>query len=142
MDHLSNDPYSLLIPAFLDVRRTSPRDHGDRQIQLRLQGQFLDRIYFGERKLYTIRPGRYTLRVTNTLHKKDVEFEVKSGETVYFQVGHRHNDLTWFMVMLLGTGWLYTFIEVLAETDEPESAPESRVIRALRDPLMDDKLSD
>lgn len=101
-------------------------------MRLYLDGHFLDTIYYGERKLFPVRPGRYTLCATNTLFKKKVEIEIRSGETLYFNCGHRANDMTWFMACLLGTGLLYTFLEAVAA---PPGTHEDPIMRELNNPL-------
>ncbi|HEY7030343.1 MAG TPA: hypothetical protein VH482_03400, partial [Thermomicrobiales bacterium] len=57
-----------------------------------------------------VEPGPHSIRVSNTLVWKTVEFTVGPGEQVFFEVVNRAGRTTYPMLMILGVGPLYVTI--------------------------------
>jgi hypothetical protein len=107
LDSLSNNQER----ARLVVVRSAPGDVGTRQIVLKLDGEPLATLLFGESIVRDIAPGRHRLRVHNTLVWKTVEFDAAPGEHVKFSVVNRAGTGSVALVALLGVGPLYVTIE-------------------------------
>jgi hypothetical protein len=89
--------------AKLIVSRTSERDLKIRGIEVILDGMHVDDLAFGNRLEKEIAPGRHTLKVTNLLKSKQIEFEAAPGETIHFEtIGVVLGGL-WLIVTMLGT---------------------------------------
>lgn len=106
-----NDPYSLLIPGFLEFARTSPNDVKMRHIWVHLNGELLSMMAYGSERKFPIRPGTYELLVTNTLHKSRMQIEVRPGETQKFIVGQKASELALAVFVLFGAGNMPVFLE-------------------------------
>ncbi len=90
--------------AQLTVSRTSPEDVQQRQIILKLDGQKITTLMFGQSKTVEIAPGPHTLVFDNTWKKKKVEFEVGAGENVLYKVVNQMSTFGWILATSLGAG--------------------------------------
>ena len=95
----------------ITIARTSPRDVGDRQVFVRLDGGPSVALVYGERMTVELQPGRHQLKAHNTLMWRTVDFTVESGEHLEFQLVNWADWITMMLVMWLGTGPLYLTVE-------------------------------
>src|SRR6266700_1122767 len=95
----------------ITVSRNSPADVQQRQVIVKLDGEPLAVLMYGETATRTVEPGQYQLRFDNTWVKKTVEFTVGEGEHVKYNVINRAGRFTWWMVAALGAGPMYLTIE-------------------------------
>ena len=98
------------LPASVTVTRTSPKDVKQRQLILSLDGERFAVLLFGDSVSRELEPGPHALRVSNTLVWKTVEFTLRAGEQVYFEVINRAGFGTYPLLFLLGVAPLYVTI--------------------------------
>jgi hypothetical protein len=101
-------------PASLTIVRTSDEDFKIRQIAVTLDDRKLGELLFGETFTTELDPGPHRLRFHNTFVWKTVDFEVRLGEQVRFEVVNRPGKLTYPMLLMVGVGPLYLTIRRLA----------------------------
>ena len=82
----------------LTISRTSPEDVKQRQIIIKLDGQWIGDLLYGKTLTRTIEAGRHELRFDNTWKKKTETFEAAPGEHVKFRVINSASRLTWALV--------------------------------------------
>jgi len=97
--------------ARLTIARTSPEDLKQRQVIIKLDGEWIADLLYDQTMTRAIEPGHHHLRVDNTWNKKSVEFDAAAGEEVKFRVVNRAGRFTWFLVASLGAGPMYVSIE-------------------------------
>jgi hypothetical protein len=97
--------------ARLTIARTSPEDLKQRQVIIKLDGEWIADLLYDQTMTRAIEPGHHHLRVDNTWNKKRVEFDAAAGEEVKFRVVNRAGRFTWFLVASLGAGPMYVSIE-------------------------------
>jgi hypothetical protein len=102
---------SVVESAKLTITRTSPEDVKQRQIIIKLDGEWISDLMYGKSLTRTIEPGRHELRFDNTWKKKTEQFEAAPGEHVKFLVVNRTGRLTWALVATLGAGPMYVTVE-------------------------------
>jgi len=95
----------------LTVARTSPDDVKQRQVIVKLDGQWIGDLLYGKTFTRSISPGSHTIRFDNTWNKKTVQFQVGPGEEAKFRVVNRAGRFTWFLVAALGAGPMYVSVE-------------------------------
>jgi hypothetical protein len=100
-------------PASVTISRTDMSDFQQRQLVITLDGERLGDLLFGESMSRDVAPGAHTLRVSNTLVWKTVNFEVKPGEQVRFEAINRAGRLTYPMLVIFGAGPLYVTVKRL-----------------------------
>jgi hypothetical protein len=98
-------------PARLTIARTSPDDLKQRQVIIKLDGEWIGDLMYDYTITREIEPGHHRLRADNTWNKKNIEFDAASGEEVKFRVVNRAGGCTWFLVASLGAGPMYVSIE-------------------------------
>jgi hypothetical protein len=101
-------------PASLTIVRSSEQDFKDRQIYLTLDDRKLGTLLFGETFTTELDPGPHRLRFNNTFVWKTVDFDVKIGEQVRFEVINRPGKLTYPMLLIVGVGPLYLTVRRMA----------------------------
>jgi len=99
------------VPSQLTVTRTSPADVQQRQVIIKLDGEPLAVLLYGQSKTQTVEPGGHQLRFEQYLVKKTVEFRIAEGEHVTYNVINKPGRFTWWMVAALGAGPMYMTIE-------------------------------
>jgi len=97
--------------ARLTIARTSPEDLKQRQVIIKLDGEWIADLMYDHTMTRAIQPGHHHLRVDNTWNKKNLEFDAAAGEEVKFRVVNRAGRFTWFLVASLGAGPMYVSIE-------------------------------
>jgi hypothetical protein len=101
-------------PTSLTIVRTSEEDFKNRQIYVTLDDQKLGTLMFGETVTTELEAGPHRLRFNNTFVWKTIDFDVKLGEQVRFEVINRPGKLTYPMLLLVGVGPLYLTIRRMA----------------------------
>jgi hypothetical protein len=101
-------------PTSLTILRTSEKDFKNRQIYVTLDDQKLGTLMFGETVTTELEAGPHRLRFNNTFVWKTIDFDVKFGEQVRFEVISRPGKLTYPMLLLVGVGPLYLTIRRMA----------------------------
>jgi hypothetical protein len=97
--------------AQVTVTRNSPEDAQQRQVILKLDGQKIATLMFGQSKTVDVTPGKHTLIADNTWKKQKVEFEAQAGEHVRFKAINALSTTGWIMASLLGAGPMKLTIE-------------------------------
>lgn len=97
--------------AQLTVSRTSPDDVQQRQVIVKLDGQKIATLMFGQSKSVEVVPGKHTLIVDNTWKKKKIEFEAQRGEDVRFRVINQLSTFGWILATSLGAGPMKLTVE-------------------------------
>jgi hypothetical protein len=90
--------------ASITIRRKSPEDVQQRQIIVKLDGENVGELYYGDTISIRVTAGRHKLRVDNTWNWKTVELDVVPGDHLKFQTMSRAGRFSWFLVSLLGAG--------------------------------------
>jgi hypothetical protein len=101
-------------PSSLTVMRTDQSDFQQRQVIVYLDDEKIGELMFGDAMSRDIAPGPHRLRVSNTLVWKTVNFDVKPGEQVRFEVINRPGKLTYPMLLIIGAGPLYLTLRRVA----------------------------
>jgi hypothetical protein len=97
--------------ARITVVRTSAEDVQQRQIVVKLDGERMGELMYGQTLTIPVKAGRHEVLVDNTWNRKKVNVEVAKGEDVKFQTISRPGRFTWFLVGTLGAGPIYVSIE-------------------------------
>jgi hypothetical protein len=98
------------MPASVTVVRKHADDIQQRQMIVWLDGERIATLMFGDEVTRDLEVGRHRIRVSNTLFWKTVEFEVKWGEQVRFEIINRAGRLTFPMLAFIGVGPLYVTV--------------------------------
>ena len=99
-----------LTPATVTVTRTAEEDFKQRQMIVYFDGQKIGTLLFGDSVSRDIEPGPHSLRVSNTLVWKTVDFVAAPGEQIFFEIINRAGFGTYPMLMILGVGPLFVTI--------------------------------
>jgi hypothetical protein len=95
----------------ITVSRNAAEDVQQRQIVVKLDGQQIGELMFGESVSRELRPGHHRLVVDNTWNWKTVEFDIAPDEHVEFRTKNRAGRFSWFLLFTLGAGPIYVSIE-------------------------------
>ena len=98
-------------PSSVTISRTDASDFGDRQLIITLDNERLGDLMFGQSISRDVAPGPHTLRVSNTLVWKTIDFDLQIGEQVFFEAINRTGPGTLTMLVLLGAGPLYVTLQ-------------------------------
>lgn len=96
--------------AHITIHRDSPDDIQLRQIVVKLDGQRIAELMFGDTITIPASPGRHRLRVDNTWNWKTLDLNLSSGDHLKFHTVNRPGRLTWFLIGTLGAGPIYVSI--------------------------------
>jgi hypothetical protein len=102
--------------ASITIRRVSPEDVQQRQIIVKVDGESVGELYYGDTITVPVKAGRHRLRVDNTWNWKTLELDVAAGEHMKFKTVSRAGRLTWFLVSMFGAGPIYVSIQRESET--------------------------
>jgi len=97
--------------AQITIHRDSPDDTQVRQVVVKLDGQQITELMYGDSTTFPVAAGRHQLRVDNTWNRKTLELDVAPGEHLRFLTINRAGRFTWFLVGTLGAGPMYVSIE-------------------------------
>src|SRR5580704_446336 len=95
--------------ASITIRRKSPEDVQQRQIIVKVDGEKVGELYYGDTISIRVTAGHHRLRVDNTW--KTVELDVAAGDHLKFQTTSRAGRFSWFLVSMLGAGPIYVSIK-------------------------------
>jgi len=77
-------------PATVTVTRTSEADFKSRQLIVWIDGARVATLMWGDSVTMELPPGRHSVRVSNTLVWKTIDFDLQTGEQVFFEaINHR-----------------------------------------------------
>jgi hypothetical protein len=93
------------------IRRTSNEDAQQRQVIVKLDGQNVGELFYGDTISVPVTAGHHKLKVDNTWNWKTVELDVAAGEHLKFLTVSKAGRLTWFLVSLFGAGPIYVSIK-------------------------------
>jgi hypothetical protein len=102
-------------PARITVERTSPRDIGFREIFVSIDGEDIAILRSGESVTRELPPGPHQLRAHNTLFRKKVHLDLKSGEHARFLAVMKPGWGTYSVLALIGAGPVYMDFERLPD---------------------------
>ena len=102
------------LPASVTVVRQHADDVKQRQMIVWLDGERIATLMYGDEVTRDLDVGVHRLRVSNTLFWKTVEFHVKSGDQVRFDIINRAGRLTYPMLAFIGAGPLYVTVRRVA----------------------------
>lgn len=95
----------------ITIRRKSPDDVQQRQIIVKLDGENVAELFYGDTISIPVTAGHHRLRVDNTWNWKTIELDVKAGDHFKFQTMSRAGRFTWFLASMLGAGPIYVSIK-------------------------------
>lgn len=95
----------------ITIRRTSPEDAQQRQIIVKVDGENVGELFYGDTISVPVTAGRHKLKVDNTWNWKTVELDVAAGEHLKFLTVSKAGRITWFLVSLFGAGPIYVSIK-------------------------------
>jgi hypothetical protein len=95
----------------ITIRRDSPEDVQLRQVIVKLDGQSVAELMYGNSITIPVTPGRHKLRVDNTWNWKTLDLDIAPGVHLKFQTISRAGRFTWFLVGTLGAGPMYVSIQ-------------------------------
>jgi hypothetical protein len=95
------------LSATVRISRDHPRDFGQRQVIVTLDGGRSEHLLFGDSLTIEVLPGRHHLKVHNTLFWKNLDFAIEPGEHLEFIVINRASWWTPGVVGLLGAAPLF-----------------------------------
>jgi hypothetical protein len=95
----------------ITIRRKSPDDVQQRQIIVKVDGENVGELFYGDTISIPVKAGRHSLRVDNTWNWKTLELDVAAGDHLKFQAKSQAGRFTWFLVSLFGAGPIYVSIQ-------------------------------
>jgi hypothetical protein len=95
----------------ITIRRKSADDVQQRQIIVKLDGETVGELFYGDTISIPVTAGHHSLRVDNTWNWKTVDITVAPGDHLKFQTESRAGRFTWFLVSLFGAGPIYVSIK-------------------------------
>jgi len=94
----------------ITIRRKSPDDAQQRQIIVKVDGEIVGELFYGDTISVTVSVGHHRLRVDNTWNWKTQELDVANGDHLKFQAMNRLGRFSWFLVSTFGAGPIYVSI--------------------------------
>ncbi|PYR95123.1 MAG: hypothetical protein DMF84_02015 [Acidobacteria bacterium] len=102
------------LPASVTVVRNHADDIKQRQMIVWLDSERIATLMYGDEVTRDLEAGPHRLRISNTLFWKTVEFDVKSGQHVRFEIINRAGRLTYPMLAFIGAAPLYVTVRRIA----------------------------
>jgi hypothetical protein len=99
------------MPATLTVNRNSTDDVQQREIIVKLDGEQIAELTYGQTVSKEILAGRHTLFVDNTWNNKALEFTAAENEKIVFLAKNRSGSFSQFLLMIFGAGPIYVSVE-------------------------------
>jgi hypothetical protein len=97
--------------ASITIRRVSPEDVQQRQIIVKVDGESVGELFYGDTITVPVAAGHHRLRVDNTWNWKTLELDVAAGEHLKFKTMSHAGTFTGFLVNMLGAGPIYVSIQ-------------------------------
>ena len=125
------DQIDALEPGLIRIFRDSEDDIGFREALIYLDGEQVGWVDFKHVLELPIRPGQHTLRAFNrVMNSKVLEFGIKPGERVTFQVANVGGILfKFFMMLCMGIPSIRLTREALEESKAPKHANSRRMLK-------------
>ena len=95
----------------ITIRRKAPDDVQQRQIIVKLDGENVGELFYGDTISIPATAGRHRLRVDNTWNWKTLDLDVAAGDHLKFQTKSRAGRFSWFLASLFGAGPIYVSIQ-------------------------------
>jgi hypothetical protein len=95
----------------ITIRRNSPDDVQQRQVIVKLDGERVAELLYGDSVTLPVQPCRHRLRVDNTWNWKTLDLDLKPGDHLKYVTVSRAGRWTWFLVGTLGAGPMYVSIK-------------------------------
>jgi len=99
------------MPATLTVNRNSPEDAQQREIIVKLDGEQIAELTYGQSITTELAPGPHTLLVDNTWNKKSEQFTVNDGDSIHFLAKNQSSRFSEFLLMIFGAGPLRVYLD-------------------------------
>ena len=99
------------VQGTITIRRKSPDDVQQRQIIVKLDGENVGELFYGDTISIPVTAGHHSLRVDNTWNWMTVALDVAAGDHMKFQTQSRAGRFSWFLVSLFGAGPIYVSIQ-------------------------------
>jgi hypothetical protein len=96
-----------VFPASVTVTRTSEEDFKSRQVNVWIDGERAASLLWGDSITRELQPGAHRIRLSNTLVWKNIDFTIRPGQQVFFEVINRMGLGTISLILILGVGPLY-----------------------------------
>jgi hypothetical protein len=93
------------------VKRVSDRDIKMRGLRVMLDGDDWTDLQFGKTAEKCVPPGKHVLTVSNTVYKREIEFEAGPNREVSFSAGNFVQGIGAIMVIVFGMGPYKVFLE-------------------------------
>jgi len=97
--------------ATLTVDRNSHQDAQQREIAVKLDGEQIAELTYGQSITTEIPAGTHTLLVDNTWNKKSVEFTAADGDSIRFLAKNQSSRFSEFLLMIFGAGPLRVYLD-------------------------------
>lgn len=97
--------------ATLTVTRSDPRDAQERQVYVKLDGEQIAYLMYGDAATREIPHGRHVLGVNNTLFWKKVEFDAAPADDVRFSIVNYRGQSFASLIGIIGVAPLFLKIE-------------------------------
>ena len=115
VDQATNTSATAEEQATITVSRTASDDVQVREIILKVDGERVGALKYGDSITLPVSSGYHRLRVDNTFNWKTIELYLTPGERRKYLTKSRTGRFGWFLIALLGAGPLYVSIEVEAQ---------------------------
>ena len=115
VDQATNTSATSEEQATITVSRTASDDVQVREIILKVDGERVGALKYGDSITLPVSSGHHRLRVDNTFNWKTIELYLRPGERRKYLTKSRTGRFGWFLIALLGAGPLYVSIEVEAQ---------------------------
>jgi len=99
------------MPATITIERNSQQDAQQREIIVKLDGEQIAELTYGQSITTEIPAGPHTLLVDNTWNKKSAEFTAADGETIRFLAKNQSSRFSEFLLMIFGAGPLRVYLD-------------------------------
>ena len=101
--------------SFVTFVRDDPADCGQRQVYVRIDGDRLLRIVFGESVEVEFAPGLHRFRIHNTLFWKNIRLAIEPGERIRCRIINSARWWTAGFVGVLGAAPLFLSVKLSAQ---------------------------
>ena len=95
----------------ITIRRKAADDVQQRQIIVKVDGESVGELFYGDTISVPVTVGHHSLRVDNIWNWKTLDVDVAAGDHLKFQTKSRAGRFTWFLVSLFGAGPIYVSIQ-------------------------------
>lgn len=92
------------MPTTITIDRNSPEDAQQREIVVKLDGEQIAELTYGQSVTKEIPAGPHTLLVDNTWNKKSAQFTADGGESIRFLAKNQSSRFSEFLLMIFGAG--------------------------------------